>query len=64
MSQFIEIFRYTGHQMEKKGSLFALMFFGMGIGALFTYFIIGWCSNAVATVRSLREGYVPVNYLD
>lgn len=50
MSRFIEVFQYTGSQMEKKGNFFALMFLIVGIGACVVYFVMGWCSNTVATV--------------
>ncbi|EQB43263.1 ABC transporter [Colletotrichum gloeosporioides Cg-14] len=49
MSRFIEVFKFTGSQMQKKGNFFALMFFVVGIGAFFVYFVIGWCSNTIAT---------------
>ncbi|KAH9229152.1 hypothetical protein K456DRAFT_1753026 [Colletotrichum gloeosporioides 23] len=49
MSRFIEVFKFTGSQMQKKGNFFAFMFFVVGIGAFFVYFVIGWCSNTIAT---------------
>ncbi|KAJ0284028.1 hypothetical protein CBS470a_007074 [Colletotrichum nupharicola] len=52
MSRFIEVFKFTGSQMQKKGNFFAFMFFVVGIGAFFVYFVIGWCSNTIATVCS------------
>ncbi|KAJ0282392.1 hypothetical protein COL940_005141 [Colletotrichum noveboracense] len=36
-------------RMQKKGNFFAFMFFVVGIGAFFVYFVIGWCSNTIAT---------------
>ncbi|KAJ0336953.1 hypothetical protein COL922a_007323 [Colletotrichum nupharicola] len=49
MSRFIEVFKFTGSQMQKKGNFFALMFFVVRIGAFFVYFVIGWCSITIAT---------------
>jgi len=57
MSQFIDVFQFTGSQMQKEGNFFALMFFVMGIGALVVYFVIGWCSNVVAQVRHTTIAY-------
>jgi hypothetical protein len=51
MSRFIDVFQFTGSQMQEKGNFFALMFLVMGIGALVVYFVVGWCSNVVAQVR-------------
>ncbi|KAF6803008.1 multidrug resistance protein 3 (p glycoprotein 3) [Colletotrichum musicola] len=59
MSRFIEVFQYTGSQMQKKGNFIALMFFVVGIGAFVVYFIIGWCSNTIATVRPLTQSSPP-----
>lgn len=55
MSRFIEVFKYTGARMEQKGNFYALMLLVLGIGALFLYSVIGWCSNVIATVRPLVE---------
>ncbi|KAJ5012343.1 Leptomycin B resistance protein pmd1 [Colletotrichum sp. SAR 10_99] len=61
MSRFIEVFKFTGSQMQKKGNFFALMFFVVGIGAFVVYFVIGWCSNTTATVCSTSPlmSYLP-----
>lgn len=50
MLRFIEVFKFTGSEMQKKGNFFALMFFVMGLGALVVYFAVGWSSNMVAQV--------------
>lgn len=55
MSRFIDVFQYTGSQMENRGNFFALMFLVLGIGACVVYFVIGWCSNTVATVGAPYE---------
>lgn len=50
MSRFIEVFKFTGDEMQKKGSFIALMFLVLAIGSFFAYFVVGWSSNAVAQV--------------
>lgn len=55
MSRFIEVFQYTGSEMQKKGNFFALMFLVLAIGACVVYFIMGWCSNTIATVGLPNE---------
>lgn len=50
MSRFIEVFKYTGSEMREKGDFFALMFLVLAIGACVVYFVMGWCSNVIATV--------------
>lgn len=52
MSRFIDVFKLTGHAMQKKGSFFALMFLAMACGCLVVYFVLGWTSNVVAQVRN------------
>ncbi|KAJ5155561.1 ABC transporter [Penicillium capsulatum] len=48
MSRFIEVFKYTGDEMQRKGSFIALMFLVLAIGVFFAYFTVGWSSNVVA----------------
>lgn len=55
MSRFIEVFQYTGSEMQKRGNFFASMFLVLAIGACVVYFVMGWCSNTIATVRPLEE---------
>lgn len=50
MSKTIEIFETTGSELEASGNFFALMFLVLGLGSLFSYFLIGWSSNVVAQV--------------
>lgn len=51
MSRVIDVFKFTGSEMREKGNFFALMFLVMALGALVTYFVLGWSSNVVAQVR-------------
>lgn len=51
MSKFIEVFKFTGAEMQEKGSFFALMFLVLGLGSFVVYFIVGWSSNSVAQVQ-------------
>ncbi|EMT61120.1 Leptomycin B resistance protein pmd1 [Fusarium odoratissimum] len=55
MSRFIDVFKLTGHAMQKKGSFFALMFLAMACGCLVVYFVLGWTSNVVA--QTLNHKY-------
>lgn len=55
MSNFIDVFRYSGAEMRRKGNFFALMFFVLGIGSMAAYFAVGWLANGVAMVRSLTH---------
>ena len=51
MSRFIEVFKFTGSDMQKRGNFFALMFLVLACAALVIYFIVGWSSNVIAQVR-------------
>ncbi|GKT70594.1 ABC transporter [Colletotrichum tofieldiae] len=53
MSRFIEVFKFTGSEMQKKGNFFALMFLVLACGCLVIYFILGWTSNVIAQVGNL-----------
>lgn len=59
MSNFIDVFQYSGAEMRRRGSFFALMFFVLGIGSMAAYFAVGWLANAVAMVR-LNTYWQPV----
>ncbi|KAK1147947.1 hypothetical protein N8T08_000463 [Aspergillus melleus] len=49
-SRFIEVFTFTGDEMERKGSFIALMCLVLAIGSFVIYFIIGWSSNVVSQI--------------
>lgn len=50
MSRFIEVFQFSGSEMQERGNFFALMFFVLGLGSFVVYFVMGWSSNIVAQV--------------
>lgn len=50
MSRFIEVFKFTGDEMQRKANFIALMFLVLAIGTLVTYFVVGWSSNLVGQV--------------
>ncbi|KAH6867341.1 multidrug resistance protein [Thelonectria olida] len=55
MSRFIEVFKFTGSAMQKKGNFFALMFLAMAGGCLVVYFVVGFASNVIA--QTLNHKY-------
>jgi ATP-binding cassette subfamily B (MDR/TAP) protein 1 len=50
MSRLVNVFQYTGSEMEEKGNFFALMNLVIAIGCLIVYFIIGYTANSISTV--------------
>ncbi|KAJ5306401.1 ABC transporter sequence [Penicillium antarcticum] len=55
MSQFIEVFEFTGDKMRSKGNFFALMFLVLAIGTFAMYFLMGYTSNIVG--QSMSQKY-------
>ena len=46
------------HRMTEKGDFFALMFFVMALAILFSYSVLGWFTNVIATVSSRATSFL------
>ncbi|VUC23589.1 unnamed protein product [Clonostachys rosea] len=56
MSRLVNVFQYTGSEMEEKGNFFALMNLVIAIGCLIVYFIIGYTANSISTTFGSKCG--------
>lgn len=54
-SKIIDVFQFTGAELESRGNFFALIFFALGLGSLVVYFGVGWSSNIIAQVRGVDD---------
>ncbi|KAI9040797.1 uncharacterized protein KD926_007741 [Aspergillus affinis] len=49
-ARFIEVFSFTGDEIQRKGSFITLICLVLAIGSFVIYFVIGWSSNTVSQI--------------
>ncbi|KAI9155720.1 ABC multidrug transporter atrC [Paramyrothecium foliicola] len=48
LAEIMEVFTYSGSELQSRGNFFALIFFVIAIGNLVIYFSLGWFCNVIS----------------
>lgn len=54
MANMIDVFTLTGSEMTSRGDFFAAMFVALAGVCLFSYYVMGWGTNTLAQVSSVK----------
>ena len=55
MANMIDVFTLTGSEMTSQGDFYSTMFVALAGACLFSYYVMGWGTNTLAQVSSVKS---------